>query len=118
MGLVEKSMPVENTFLFNWNVAELAQVPSDDLAAYYCVCIRSSLDHAFPVFQNALLKGVQKRALSCIFLGVSYNNALNLAGIDIMRAHHEQITNQLFQSVVNNSSNKIHGLLPVQQASL
>ena len=29
-----------------------------------------------------------------------------------MRAHHEKIAIRLFQSVVNNPSNKIHGLLP------
>ena len=40
------------------------------------------------------------------------DSALSFAGIDCMRVHHEQITNQLFQSVVNNPSNKIHSLLP------
>ena len=33
-----------------------AQVPSGDLVAYYCACIRSSLDYAYPVFQYALPK--------------------------------------------------------------
>ena len=64
------------------------RAPSDDLVAYYCgACIRSSLDYACPVFHYALpkyqqveLEGVQKRALSFIFPGVSYNDALSLAG--------------------------------------
>ena len=70
-----------------------AQVPSDDLVYYYCACSRSSLDYSCPVFNYALrkylhveLEGVQKRALSCIFPGISYNDALSLAGIDCMRA--------------------------------
>ena len=33
-----------------------AQVPSDDLVEYYCTCIRSSLDYAYPVFHYALPK--------------------------------------------------------------
>ena len=80
-----------------------AQVPSDDLVEYHCTCIRSSLDYACPVFHHALpkylqveLEGVKKRALSCIFPGTSYNDALSFAGIDCMGVHHEQITNQFF----------------------
>ena len=41
-----------------------------------------------------------------------YSLGLLISGIDCMRVHHEQITNQLFQSVVNNPCNKIHSLLP------
>ena len=96
------------------------QVPFDDLVAYYCASIRSSLDYAFPVstvyalpkYLQAELERVQKTVLKCIYPGVSYKDALSLAGIDSMRAHQEQITNQLFQLVVNNPSNKIYGLLP------
>ena len=97
------------------------QVPSDDLVAYYCACItccRSSLDYARPDFHYTLpkylqseLQSVQKRALSCIFPGVSYKDALSLAGIDCMGVHREHITNQLFHLVVNNPSNKIYSLL-------
>ena len=96
-----------------------AQVPSDDLVAYYCACIRSSLDYVCPVFHYALpkylqaeLERVQKKAFSYIFPGVSYKDTLSLAGIDCMKLHQEQITKQLFQLVVNNLSNKIYGLLP------
>ena len=110
-----KKAPRKHYFLVQ---LKRAQVPSDDLVEYYCTCIRSSLDYAYPVFHYALpkyvqveLEGVQKRALSCIFPGASYNDALSFAGINCMRVHHEQITNHLFQSVVNNPSNKIHNLL-------
>ena len=43
---------------------------------------------------------------------LTLGDALSVAGIDCMRAHHEKITTRLFQSVVNNPSNNIHGLLP------
>ncbi|CAH3146505.1 unnamed protein product, partial [Porites evermanni] len=50
-----------------------------------------------PIFHYALpkyltylhfeLERVQKRALSCIFPGISSNDALSIAGIDCMRVH-------------------------------
>ena len=55
--------------------------------------------------------GIQKRALSLSSQGF-LTTTLCLADIDCMRVHHEQISNQLFQSVVNNPFYKIHGLLP------
>ena len=58
------------------------------------------------------LEGVQNRALSCIFPGVSYNDALSLAGIGCMRVHHTKITSQPYHQLLTTLSNKIHGLLP------
>ena len=55
-----------------------AQVPSDDLVAYHCACIRSSLDYASTVYHHTLPKYSPVSAswaLSCIFPGVSYNDA-------------------------------------------
>ena len=98
-----------------------AQVPSDDLVAYCCACIRSSLDYACPVFRYALpkylraeLERLRKRAFSGIFPGVSYKDALILVGIECIKVHQEQnlITKQLLQLVANNPSKKIYGLLP------
>ena len=37
-----------------------AQVPSDDLVAYYCACIRSSLDYACPVLYYMHLQSICK----------------------------------------------------------
>ena len=59
-----------------------------------------------------IIEGVQKRTLLYIFLEISYNDTLFFSSIDCLRVYQEQITNQLFQSVVNNPSNKIQGLLP------
>ena len=94
-----------------------AQVRSDDLVAYYRGYIRSSLNYACPVFHCALskylqaeLERVQKRVLSCIFPGVSYKD-VSLVSTASLRVHQDQITNQPFQLVVNNPSNKIYGLL-------
>lgn len=60
-----------------------------------------------------IIEGVQKSTLLCIFPGISYNETLVFSSMDCLRVYQEQITNQLFQSVVNNPSNKIlsEGLL-------
>jgi len=76
-----------------------AHVPAEDLVAYYCACIRSSLDYACPVFHYSLpqylqteLERIQKRALAFIFPGMSYREALERACLTSIREHHKDIT--------------------------
>ena len=59
-----------------------ARVPPSDLVLFYKACIRSPVDHAVPVFYNALpqyLKNefvrIEKRALSIILPRTSYDRA-------------------------------------------
>ena len=96
-----------------------AHVPTSDLVTYFCACIRSSLDYACPVFHYSLpkylqveLERVQRRALSCIFPRVHYSDALQLAGLESIRAHQEKLTEHLFKSIVNDPRSKITSLLP------
>lgn len=96
-----------------------AQVKSEDLVLYYCACIRSTLDYACPVFHNSLptylqdeLERIQKRALTCIFPGISYSEALTLAGISSIKDHHSVITQKLFQIISEDPKNKIFHLIP------
>ena len=96
-----------------------AHVPTSDLVTYFCACIRSSLDYACPVFHYSLpmylqveLERVQRRALSCIFPRVHYSDALQLAGLQSIRAHQEKLTEHLFKSIVNDPRSKITSLLP------
>ena len=84
-----------------------AHVPTSDLVTYFCACIRSSLDHACPVFHYSLpkylqveLESVQRRALSCIFPRVHYSDVLQLAGLESISAHQENLTEDLFKSIV------------------
>ena len=98
-----------------------AQIPLKDLEAYYCTCIRSSLDYACPLFHHAVpkylqldLERVQKGYLSCIFPRVPYCEALKLAEIESISDHHNHLTKKLSQSVVNDPSNKLHDLLPTR----
>ena len=98
-----------------------AQIRSKDLVAYYCACIRSTLDYARPLFHHALPKylqldfeRVQKRALSRIFPRVPFCEAPELAQIESIRDHQNHLTKKLFQSVVNDPSNKLYALLPTR----
>ena len=55
---------------------------------------------------------MQKRALSGIFPRVHYSDALQLAGLESIRAHPENLTEKLFKSIVNDPRSKITSLLP------
>ena len=55
---------------------------------------------------------MQRRALSCIFPRVHYSDALQLAGLESIRAHQEKLTEHLFKSIVNDPRSKITSLLP------
>ena len=56
----------------------------------------------------------KKRALSHIFPRVPYCEALELAQIEAIRDRQNHLTKKLFQSVVNDPSNKLHALLPTR----
>lgn len=112
-----EELVTEKAFRKHYFLVQLkrAQVPCDDLVAYYFVCIYACpvLHSALPKSPALIIEGVQKRTLLCIFPGISYNETLVFSIMDCLRVYQEQITNQLFQSVVNNPSNKIlsEGLL-------
>ena len=96
-----------------------AHVPAKDLVAYYCTCIRSSLDYACPVFHYSLpqylqpeWESVRKRALACNFPGMPYREALERASLTSLREHHKDITKSLFRSISENQDSKLHHLIP------
>ena len=96
-----------------------AKVPAREIVAYYCACIRSAIDYACPVFHYSLpkylqedLERIQKRALACIYPGRRYEDALSLAGLASIHDHHESLSKSLFRSIVSDSKNKLHALLP------
>ena len=90
------------------------RVPVEDIVAYYCACIRSSLDCACPVFHYSLpqylqseLESVQKRALEC-----RTGKPLERACLTSIREHHEDITKSLFRSISENQNSKLYHLIP------
>ena len=95
-----------------------------EIVQYYCTCIRSTLDYACPVFHYALplylredLERIQKRVLRCIFPGVPYSTALELANIQSIDDHHEALTNKLFQNIKESPDSKLKHLLRERRES-
>ena len=95
-----------------------AKLPCRDLVLFYATCIRSILVYAAPVFFYALpkylqceLERVQKRALSIICPSLSYDEALNEAGIPTIISYCEDICDKVFNAALGNKDNKLNKLL-------
>ena len=87
--------------------------------AFYCACVRSSLDYACAVFHFSLpqylqteLERIQKRALFTIYPGLSYAEALVEAGIESIQDHQRQLSINLFCAISENPDNKLNKLVP------
>ena len=96
-----------------------ARVTPQDLVAFYCACVRSSLDYACAVFHFSLpqylqteLERIQKRALFTIYPGLSYAEALVEAGIESIQDHQRQLSINLFSAISENPDNKLNKLVP------
>ena len=96
-----------------------ARVTPQDLVAFYCTCVRSSLDYACAVFHFSLpqylqteLERIQKRALFTIYPGLSYAEALVEAGIESIQDHQRQLSINLFCAISENPDNKLNKLVP------
>ena len=84
----------------------------------YTTCIRSVLEYACQVFHGALtkeqcdlLESVQKRALRIIDPDLSYNEAINVFGLQTLKTRREDMCLCLFTQM-QNSTHKLHNLLP------
>ena len=94
------------------------KLPCRDLVLFYATCRRSILVYAAPVFFYTLakylqcdLKRVQKRALSIICPSLSYDEALNEAGIPTIISYCEDICDKVFNAALGNKDNKLNKLL-------
>ena len=94
-----------------------AKLPCRDLVLFYATCIRSILVYAAPVFFYALpkylqceLERVQKRAMLIICPSLSYDEALNEAGIPTIISYCD-ICDKVFNAALGNKDNKLNKLL-------
>ena len=125
-------MKINDTLTWNSHIEELVKkaskklyfliqlkrthVPISDLVTYFCTCIRSSLDHACPVFHYNLpkylqveLESVQKEGPYHAF---SQGALLGRPSVSRARIHQENLTEDLFKSIVKDPRSKITSLLP------
>ena len=84
-----------------------AKLPCRDLVLFYAISVRSILVYAAPVFFYALtkylqceLEQVQKRALLIICPSLSYNEALNEAGIPTIISCCEDICDKVLNAAL------------------
>ena len=75
-----------------------AKVTRTDLGLFYSSCVTSIIDNAVPAFHfnspkylMQELERVQKRAMSIIYSGVSYHEALVIINFKELATHHDEI---------------------------
>ena len=79
-----------NRRLYALRQLKKCKVPSADIVHIYCALIRSILEYASAVFSGlpkylaCYLENVQKRALSIIWPGISYETALDKAALSTL----------------------------------
>ena len=98
-----------------------ANVSLKELVLFYITCIRSVLTYAVPVFFDGLpnylkieLERVQKRAFSVICPNIPYIQALQEASIPSIVDYSEHVCHKVFNSIVNDSENKLFKLFKGQ----
>jgi hypothetical protein len=96
-----------------------ANVPVEDIVAYYSSCIRTTLDYACPLFHNSLtkylqqeLEKIQKRALAIVLPECTYQEALEKTKLETISERHEILSMNLFEQISKDRSSKLHSLLP------
>ena len=102
-----------NKRLYFLSQLKRAKAKSKDLALFYTSCIRSVADYAIPAFYYSLpqylkndLIRLEKRAIAIIMPNVDYRDALELLKIKPMENHHENLCDNLFRSVLFDTSHK------------
>ena len=88
-----------------------AKVPVTDIINFYCACIRLVLEYGAQVFHYALpeylqenLERVQKRALSFIFPGITYEERLRLSNLGTLPTRRQKLCDARFQSTLAGQS--------------
>ena len=101
-----------------------AQVPLKDIIMFYCTCIRPVLEYCTPVFNHALpkylsedLERVQKRVLSIVSPGETYQRNLEIFQLTTLRQRRHDLCDKLFNQIIRDQSHKLFHLLPQRHQS-
>lgn len=96
-----------------------AKVPTKDIIMFYCTCIRPVLEYCAPVFHHSLpkylsddLERVQKRVLSIVSPGESYQQNLEIFDLTTLLHRRHDLCDKLFNQITRDQSHKLHHLLP------
>ena len=96
-----------------------SKVGSRELVQFFVTCIRSLIEYACPVYHDGLpdylsndLERIQKRAMHIIYPSLSYHAALLTTELVPLSQRRQQLTDKLFQQILNDKMHKLHKLLP------
>lgn len=92
--------------------------PKNDLKAFYCAVIRTTLEYGTQVWQGNLtiaqrndIERVQKQALTIIFPEYGYNGALRVCNLKTLQEGRDYLCIELIKKM-SQHSHKLHSLLP------
>ena len=84
-------------------------VPAHDIICFYLTCIRPVLEYCAPLYHHVLpeylskdIKHIQKRALSIILPGLSYDDSLSMFNMASLEDRRIAQCKKFFDSVVSN----------------
>ena len=113
-----------STRLYFLKQLKRAGLATKEMLLFYLSCVRPVTEYACHVFHNSLtkylsddLEKLQKRALGIIFPHIPYCDALEQAGLDSLYSRRDTLTKKLFNDIVQNTSHKLHALLPEENGS-
>ena len=113
-----------STRLYFLKQLKRAGLATKEMLLFYLSCVRPVTEYACHVFHNSLtkylsdyLEKLQKRALGIIFPHIPYCDALEQAGLDSLYSRRDTLTKKLFNDIVQNTSHKLHVLLPEENRS-
>ncbi len=88
-----------------------ARVPDEGIILFYCTCIRPILEHCTPVFHHSLskylnddLERVQKRVLSILSPGNSYQYNLEKFQQPTLHGRRQVLCDNLFRKIVSDKT--------------
>ena len=95
-----------------------AGIRQSDIVKIYLSVIRTLLEYACPVWHTGLLNYlsysieiVQKRALKCIYPGLSYNDIWNITKLPTLVQRRDSLCREYFQKI-QKESHRLNHLLP------
>ena len=92
---------------------------ANELVELFHTCIRPITEYACAVLHDSLpaylsydLEAVQKRAMRIIFPFIPYKEALALSKLATLSDRRQELTSNLFKSIIDNNNSKLRKLLP------
>ena len=96
-----------------------ARLPVEDIIRFYCTCIKPVLEYCAPVFYHSLskylsddLERVQKRVLSILSPGSSYQYNLGKFQLPTLQRRRQDLCYNEFRRITCDKTHKLHNLLP------